>query len=509
MLLAGDRKRGLYERLIAVTAIVFGIFGCAEAGQTGGPLSVAPPAGGAGANGVTGGVGGPSGTGQAGTGSGGMGAVPPTGTPLPCNVERIVRDNCGGCHGTSLLFGAPIQLVTHEDFTRSYTAQTTTSAKGQTLKVYELSRMRINATSSPMPPGGALAAADHSVLDAWLAGGATARTAGEICDPGSGMAGTGGGGMGGNTGKNENLCDAADALEPLVPRDGETCYEFPVHGGQMLPDSTKYPIPPGEHYEQFYYDIPWAQPVQGTRFGARYDRVDMQHHWLLLQLAGLSPSGTHVPSPATLIGEGGSKLLAGWSVGGCNVAFPPEVGLELPMTGKIGVQWHFYNSTSATVQDGSSVLVCTVPAGTRPNTASMTWLGTEDLDIPPGMHEYSGTCPNDSNAPITIWGFWPHMHKLGVRMQSTVNRMGGTKDPLFDKPFDFNHQVTYELSPPIVLMPGDTITSTCTFMNDTAGSVDFGESTGDEMCYQFTYSYPARALDNGALSLIGADNTCW
>jgi hypothetical protein len=39
--------------------------------------------------------------------------------------------------------------------------------------------------------------------------------------------------------------------------------------------------------------------------------------------------------------------------------------------------------------------------------------------------------------------------------------------------------------------------------------VAFGSSTTQEPCYQFTYSYPVGALNNGVFSLIGAGNTCW
>ena len=40
-------------------------------------------------------------------------------------------------------------------------------------------------------------------------------------------------------------------------------------------------------------------------------------------------------------------------------------------------------------------------------------------------------------------------------------------------------------------------------------SVAFGPSSNQEMCYNFAYSYPAGALDNGVPSLVGATNTCW
>jgi hypothetical protein len=144
----------------------------------------------------------------------------------------------------------------------------------------------------------------------------------------------------------------------------------------------------------------------------------------------------------------------------------------------------------------------------------MTWLGTENFNGPFGMpahqmSKFGGTCPNDSNAPITIWAFWPHMHKLGRHMTSVVNHMSGMSETVFDKDFDFNHQVHYVQSPMLVLQPGDTITSTCTFDNETNAAVAFGPSTEQEMCYQFAFSYPAGALDNGVASLIGATNTCW
>ena len=56
---------------------------------------------------------------------------------------------------------------------------------------------------------------------------------------------------------------------------------------------------------------------------------------------------------------------------------------------------------------------------------------------------------------------------------------------------------------------GDVIESTCTFNNTTTSSVAFGQSTEQEMCYQFALAYPYDALNNGVLSLIGATNTCW
>ena len=148
-------------------------------------------------------------------------------------------------------------------------------------------------------------------------------------------------------------CDAAAAYEDVVARDGETCYGFKVHGSKTSVDDTKYMIAPGENYEQFYYDVPWPTGVQGTRFGANFDNEAVLHHWLLFTTGTNPAHGYHETVIGTLLGDTNAQLLGGWAVGGCNVEFPPHMGLELPPAGtKLNVQWHFYNNTPAPVGDG-------------------------------------------------------------------------------------------------------------------------------------------------------------
>jgi hypothetical protein len=431
------------------------------------------------------------------TGSGGSGAVGTgSGKPLPCAVNKIVAKNCGSCHSNPTMWSAPMPLVTADDFQRDYTVQQYTKLKGQTMKMHALVKARINDAASPMPPGGGMAATDLTALNTWLDSGAPAGTdADKTCDA--------------------QPIDMNGSDDPLcAPQAGEqeTCYEFPVHGGQTPDDRSKYSVATGEHYEQFYYKVPWGSDVQATRFGAKYDNTAVLHHWLLYTTnAGLDADGTHQTVIGTTIGEE-SQLLAGWAVGGRDVCFPKHIGLQLPPPGgMLDVQWHFYNSGNAAADDATSVFICTVPAGTRPNTAGLTWLGTENLSMQPGqMADKTGSCPNDSGADIHVWAFWPHMHKLGRHMKSTVTHADtGMTETVFDKAFDFNHQVHYPFDTELVLKPNDVVTSTCTFDNVTDGVVDYGPSSNEEMCYQFAFSYPAGALDNGVFSLTGASNTCW
>jgi hypothetical protein len=53
------------------------------------------------------------------------------------------------------------------------------------------------------------------------------------------------------------------------------------------------------------------------------------------------------------------------------------------------------------------------------------------------------------------------------------------------------------------------MTTICDFNNTTDKGVPFGESSDTEMCYLFTFAWPAHAFENQVTSLIGASNTCW
>jgi len=467
---------------------------------------VLPPVGspGAGASGAggqlsgtpTGGLGGPTG---AGAGAAGSGAITTAGAAntIPCDVATVVATRCQMCHGAALVGGAPMHLVSYADFQADLTVKTTQGLVGQTMKAYALAKQRINSTSTPMPPGSTgLAPADLATLDGWLAAGAPSGTV------------------------EDATCATAvppPIVEPPTPTTdpNETCYELAMHGGQGPTDTSPFTILDGERYHCFYYTVPWTEQVTATRFGNKFDNTALIHHWLLYTTDTSAP-GTSGECTGSHIGDN-AQLLSGWAVGGQDLVMPPDTGLQLPAPGtNLLVEWHLYNTTGMSATGNSAMQICTVPKGTRPKEGSMTSLGTEDFGlggIPVGMQtEYTTTCvPSragmNATDPIHLFAFLPHMHKLGRNLRSVVNRANGMQETVFDKPFDFNQQIHYEVS--VDMQPGDTITSTCTFMNDTTAPVAFGPSSSQEMCYQFVLSSPAGALKNGVFGLNGASTNCW
>jgi hypothetical protein len=114
-----------------------------------------------------------------------------------------------------------------------------------------------------------------------------------------------------------------------------------------------------------------------------------------------------------------------------------------------------------------------------------------------------------TNEDIHVFNAWPHMHKSGTRMATTINRKGGGQEIMLDKPFNFASQIGYDIA--VDIHPGDSLFTTCYYDNTTAGPIGFGPSTTQEMCYDFLYAYPAHALDHppfGAIVTSAAANLC-
>jgi hypothetical protein len=448
---------------------------------------------------TTGGTGGGVGTGGSGPGTGGTGPSIPdatTGTDptqLACRAKAVTDARCAStCHTAPPTFGAPMPLVAWQDFQQ-------TAVKDPSRKVYQASADRIHRTGAGrMPENATLSAAEMSVLDAWFAAGAPAGV---------------------NCGSTPPPLDGGpryDAGLPDAPPDAE-CVEFRAHGqqtpGDKSPFDTNQILLPGvEFYACFNFAPPWKDVVQGVEFTSIIDNSETLHHWLLYQ----SPIGTADGTYSYCLGtHPGQALITGWAPGHQDIALPPDVGLELPPpTGSYVLEIHYSNPTLKPFLDRSGVRVCATNKF-RPKTASITWAGTERINIPPrAMATASGKCdplrkglgPND---PIHIFRAWPHMHVTGTRMVTVINRKAGGQELLLDKPFHFANQVGYDVS--VALQPGDSLFTTCYYNNTTTGAIGFGPSTSQEMCYDFLYAYPAHALDHPPLGgpiTAAAANLC-
>ena len=453
-------------------------------------------------------------------GSGGTARASLGSTALPCDIQEALRLGCQSCHASTPIAGAPMALVTWEDMMAP-------SVTNPSVTVAQLVSARINTTDSAlvMPPPVAQNAATAIVWerlnghhqagsppnsDPACGGGGTGGTGGVAGNVSGGTGGYGGmGGVGAVGGDAGTGGFGAVGGTGGITGDGN-CYEFPVHAQSAPGDKTPFPVS-GQFYSAFYYDMPWDGDAQAISFRSKFDgRSDIVHHWLVYldendnQADGTvvaQGSGTHPSNPT---------LIAGWAPGADNNNdLPADVGISMTSPNrKLLIEVHWYNS-GAPHNSTFAIEICTAETP-RPNSATISWLGSEAIFLNAGVQTtVSGSCAPASafgvpyTGDIHIVRSWPHMHKLGYRMDSHIIRANGQRELLFDELFSFDNQISYPT--PQVLHPGDKIETRC-YYNNTAGRfVGIGYNSEDEMCFNFMTAYPPGALKS--FGFLGAPST--
>jgi mono/diheme cytochrome c family protein len=397
---------------------------------------------------------------------------------LPCEVSAILSEHCQTCHGAPTNFGAPFSLLTRTDLMSPVADQA-----GKTR--LEVALARVQDDKSPMPPAPAarLTKAELATLQSYLDAGLPASQAScssPRSDAGATTVGPG-------------------AAIPK-PDDCENSYALTAHGTEPNSKFTMSSSPAleGNQYQCFFFDPPYGDDQTMYWFDSILDNTANLHHWILYGTDDKThENGTTAGCNAA---EPGSYFIAGWAPGGTNGAAAGDVALQLPSGPKAGLilEVHYYNNTGKAQTDASGVRFCTGKKEGREHLAAVHTLGSEGICIQPGkQQDVTGQCtPRTDMGDVHITGIWPHMHKIARHMKVTINRVDGTKQVIHDAPFDFNAQIFYPLEGDVVVHPGDTVSTTCSYENEGTTAVHYGERTQDEMCYAFTVGWPAGGLAN-------------
>lgn len=402
---------------------------------------------------------GPQGDGGTGPGTLPDGApAPPTPEEtkgIPCEVGKVLADNCISCHASTPQFGAPMPLVTYADLVAP-------AKSDPSKKVFELIGDHINGIAGimPPPPNEPLTPAEKRTLGAWLDEGAPRVE--DVCQTPTGDGGLPDLGV-------KCTPDPARSVKPATP--------------WQTPDA------PGEQYVCYGVDLTADSPTHVTGFIPRIDNAKIVHHIVLFE------SNEAYPTTPTRCDSGTSvqwRMVTGWAPGGKGMELPPNVGFPIKSTGTHWVvQMHYSNAQGGVETDTSGFELCTAPP--RTYEADVLAFGTHAMSIPPRAVNYSKACsitvPKEL-AGLNLIAAMPHMHKLGTAMSTVLKPEGGGGDvDLGTTPnYSFDSQVWLPIN--ATTQTGDTITTTCTWTNTTDKTVKFGEKTVEEMCYSFTMYYP-------------------
>ena len=235
--------------------------------------------------------------------------------------------------------------------------------------------------------------------------------------------------------------------------------------------------------------------------GYKCVRIQVPSDMWVTAFRSMSPVGTHhtvltISTSSTQTGEydctAGSldnQMLYAAGVGTDDNAFPPGVAIHLTAGTYINLNLHLYNTTDNAITDTSGVLVKTMAAADVVHEADMQFSGTFLINIPSDnqVHTATGSCQvaNDFH----VFTLWPHMHQTAVH-QSLAITHSGSMSMMLDTDYAFSEQKNYPMVD-TVIHAGDTITTTCSYQNNTGATIIFGDSSNAEMCFTGIYRYPA------------------
>lgn len=213
-------------------------------------------------------------------------------------------------------------------------------------------------------------------------------------------------------------------------------------------------------------------------------------HHTALSLSGGPGSDGAYPCKAS---DAGFKLLFGSGLGTEPFTLPEGVAFKLPAGEQVVLNLHLYNTGDAPLSGTSGIEIERVAPEDVVHEAETIYAIDFNLRVTPGASTTTGKCMLDADS--TLFGVFPHMHKLGTHMKATA--LHGDQQTVFhDAPYNFEEQLNYTIAP-IALSRGDAIEYACGFTNPTGETVPFGDSTDKEMCVLGVYRYPA----TGSVSL--------
>lgn len=394
--------------------------------------------------------------GGAGGSQGAAGSSTQPTSELPCSVERAVS-RCQTCHGPTPAFGAPMSLATYDDFFRD-----APTMPGVNVTSVALDRMRDIKKPMPPAPNARASFEEVSAVEEWYEGGRPKRAAGEVCPVGDPMP------------KPAPKCEPNHMLAPV--------------GKWTMPKAV------ADEYVCYGVDIPGEDKKRHiTGIVPFVDNTKIVHHLLVFE----TPKAENgVPHPCEQLFPFDWKAIYAWAPGTQPYELPEEAGFPVAAgeTTHLAVQVHYSNIPHDEGETDATGLGICITDQTRKYDADIFWMGGVDFAIPAHATattecKFQWEANYSEHLPLHVFQAWPHMHKLGTKLETVVIRPDGTERPLgLADPFSFDNQLTQPLSETIG--PGDTVRTRCTWQNDTSKTVKFGEATSEEMCFNLVAYYP-------------------
>ena len=252
-------------------------------------------------------------------------------------------------------------------------------------------------------------------------------------------------------------------------------------GNTVTLTMASFTVPAGS---EVYYCQTYANPFGGMDVNIQEFESHMatgSHHLLLFYEPGVTADGPLVscsglefaPTPYASQTTDDSQT------------FPPGVAALIPGSNGLQIQSHYLNTTMSPIEAHVEVVFHIAEPGTVQYQAGVMFLIDSKIKIPPessAVVSDACTLPQDMN----ILRAASHMHQHGTDF---VASLAGTQ---LYQTTTWTEPAPKYYTPAVVGHTGDPIDFSCSFTNNTASTITFGESAlTDEMCIFIASFYPA------------------
>ena len=393
------------------------------------------------------------------------------------NIAPLLQANCAGCHKKNGI--GPFPLLTYQD------------ARRRAEMIGFVTKKRF------MPPWHAKENYGHfrderrlsdrqiDLIQAWLKAGAP-RGAQKNAPPPVRLASSRW-----PLGKPDKVLEMQESF--TVPAEGEDIYRYFVIPSGMLNDRTIRAIDfrPGDaavvHHCNFFVD-----------YSGKARRLDQKD----------PGPGFSVFKKGSFMSYDSGGAMGAWAPGSDPYKLPPDMGMYLPAGGDIVFEIHYHLNGKAT-KDKSALALYFAKKPVKEYVDGL-FLGTQDLDIPPGEKNYQRHIRMKVPADVRLIDIAPHMHYLGKEARARATLPDGRTIPLIHlQNWDIRWQNVYIFREPIFLPRGSTIDVYFRFDNSADNPANphlppkrtrWGWGTDEEMSEIYMAVIPANPEEMKALT---------
>jgi hypothetical protein len=181
------------------------------------------------------------------------------------------------------------------------------------------------------------------------------------------------------------------------------------------------------------------------------------------------------------------------------IELPAGVAYTFAPHQMIKLEMHYTNKGDTDIDVSANVDFVDADPGSIQYEASILLTGSPDVNIPGGvgqtatLHEFFTFPAEATFQDVKFFAITGHTHRRGTSVNVKVGMEqdpSGLVEVYAPDPFEWAEPAT-ETPPEFSIPSGGGFDFTCSWTNDSAQPISWGESAEDEMCFFWGYYYPA------------------